>query len=179
MRIIWLWLNGECAKDISRNVGTSVTTVYRWIRRWKLEGHVDRRNSIAEAEAGHPCGKTSESKTSLPSVAKGELQLNPFNCSAVWLRPIYPHEPPFCFVNRECPSTYRDETYRWRFGLPLERAPEREAIQRIEFGGSFITDRYGGRRESVQPSPTREFIRSISTQKEADLGFGVCRLGCQ
>lgn len=33
-------------KNIAQNVGTSCTTVYRWIRRWRKEGHVDRRNGL-------------------------------------------------------------------------------------------------------------------------------------
>lgn len=33
--IIWLWLHGLPTKDISLKTGVSVSTVYRWIRRWQ------------------------------------------------------------------------------------------------------------------------------------------------
>ncbi|KAK3893555.1 hypothetical protein Pcinc_002620 [Petrolisthes cinctipes] len=37
-RIVQLWQKGVAVRNISRKTGASVTTVYRWIRRWKEEG---------------------------------------------------------------------------------------------------------------------------------------------
>ncbi|KAK4299457.1 hypothetical protein Pmani_028270 [Petrolisthes manimaculis] len=37
-RIMWLWLAGYTARDIAAETGTSLSTVYRWIRRWEKEG---------------------------------------------------------------------------------------------------------------------------------------------
>ncbi|KAK4325080.1 hypothetical protein Pmani_004236 [Petrolisthes manimaculis] len=37
-RIVQLWQKGMAVRNISRKTGASVTTVYRWIRRWKEEG---------------------------------------------------------------------------------------------------------------------------------------------
>lgn len=34
-KIIWLWLRGTSARSISHQTGASLTTVYRWIHRWK------------------------------------------------------------------------------------------------------------------------------------------------
>lgn len=34
-RIVWLWLAGCRARDISIRTGTSISTVYRWLRRWQ------------------------------------------------------------------------------------------------------------------------------------------------
>lgn len=117
IRIICLWLNGEGAKDISQNVGTSVTTVYRWIRRWKLEGHVDRRIGVTEAKVLYPCRKESVSKNSMPSISRGELPMSPFSSPAVWLRPSHPYDPlSYRVVSRECPSNllyYYDEVFKW------------------------------------------------------------------
>uniref|UniRef100_A0A0P4WAP5 Insertion element IS150 protein InsJ-like helix-turn-helix domain-containing protein n=1 Tax=Scylla olivacea TaxID=85551 RepID=A0A0P4WAP5_SCYOL len=40
---VWLWASGMPVRDIAVRSGTSVTTVYRWIRRWQREGHVNTR----------------------------------------------------------------------------------------------------------------------------------------
>lgn len=39
--IIWLWLEGLSTKDISLKTGVSVSTVYRWIRRWQKSRQPD------------------------------------------------------------------------------------------------------------------------------------------
>lgn len=40
---VWMWLEGMSLRAIARHTGASVTTVYRWIRRWQREGHVNTR----------------------------------------------------------------------------------------------------------------------------------------
>lgn len=42
--IVWLWVEGWSVRVIAQHTGTSVTTVYRWIRRWEREGNVETRN---------------------------------------------------------------------------------------------------------------------------------------
>lgn len=42
-RFVWLWMEGKPIKDIAKDAGTSTTTVYRWIRRWKCEGVVESK----------------------------------------------------------------------------------------------------------------------------------------
>lgn len=42
-RIVWLWLTGSSAMDISRQTGLSLSTIYRWIRRWEEERAMDNR----------------------------------------------------------------------------------------------------------------------------------------
>lgn len=39
-RFVWLWRNGLSSGAIAQKTGTSITTVCRWLRRWRLEGHV-------------------------------------------------------------------------------------------------------------------------------------------
>lgn len=39
-RFVWLWQSGLSARAIAQENRTSVTTVFRWIRRWKREGNV-------------------------------------------------------------------------------------------------------------------------------------------
>ncbi|KAK3878422.1 hypothetical protein Pcinc_017006 [Petrolisthes cinctipes] len=41
--IVWLWVEGWSVKAIAQHTGTSITTVYRWIRRWQKEGNVSDR----------------------------------------------------------------------------------------------------------------------------------------
>ena len=40
---VWLWAYGVPIRNIAVRSGTSITTVYRWIRRWQREGHVNSR----------------------------------------------------------------------------------------------------------------------------------------
>lgn len=40
---VWMWVSGMSLRAIARQTGASVTTVYRWIRRWQREGHVFTR----------------------------------------------------------------------------------------------------------------------------------------
>lgn len=42
-QIVWLWLTGCSALAISKKTGVSLSTVYRWIRRWQAEGTVETR----------------------------------------------------------------------------------------------------------------------------------------
>lgn len=41
--IVWLWLEGASARSISQMTGASLSTVYRWVRRWQDEGSVATR----------------------------------------------------------------------------------------------------------------------------------------
>lgn len=41
--MVWMWLNGASARRISSHTGASVSTVYRWIRRWNDEGTLETR----------------------------------------------------------------------------------------------------------------------------------------
>lgn len=43
-RIVWLWVAGLAARDIAKETGTSLSTVYRWIRRWEKEGTLETRS---------------------------------------------------------------------------------------------------------------------------------------
>lgn len=42
-RFVWMWSGGMSARAISLETGASVTTICRWIRRWRKEGHVNTR----------------------------------------------------------------------------------------------------------------------------------------
>lgn len=42
-RFVWLWRSGLSARTIAQESGTSVTTVCRWIKRWRREGTVAKR----------------------------------------------------------------------------------------------------------------------------------------
>lgn len=42
-KFVFLWVGGMSARAIAQNTGTSVTTVCRWITRWRTEGHVENR----------------------------------------------------------------------------------------------------------------------------------------
>lgn len=45
-RFVIMWTGGMSLRAIARHTGSSVTTVYRWIRRWQHEGHISTRNRI-------------------------------------------------------------------------------------------------------------------------------------
>ncbi|KAK3875538.1 hypothetical protein Pcinc_019587 [Petrolisthes cinctipes] len=42
--IIRMWLEGTSARDISIKTGISISTIHRWVRRWREEGTVDTRS---------------------------------------------------------------------------------------------------------------------------------------
>lgn len=44
-RIVKLWIKGNSARAIAQQTGFSATTVCRWIKRWKNEGHATFTNS--------------------------------------------------------------------------------------------------------------------------------------
>ena len=74
---ILLWTSGMSIRNIAVRSGTSVTTVYRWVRRWQREGHVNfrPRNSRPVIAA-----------TSLPQKDlshRGEYNVQPFTASSV------------------------------------------------------------------------------------------------
>ena len=43
-RFVKMWLGGNSARTIAQYTGASATTVCRWIRRWKIEGHLNLRH---------------------------------------------------------------------------------------------------------------------------------------
>ncbi|XP_045124108.1 uncharacterized protein LOC123512028 [Portunus trituberculatus] len=43
-RMIWLWLAGLSAREISCCTGASVSTVYRWLRRWQAGDSLEIKN---------------------------------------------------------------------------------------------------------------------------------------
>lgn len=84
--IVRMWLDGFPARLIAMHLGTSTTTVYKWIRRFKDEGSVETRlrrsgTYVASvkfakyvAEAGKNTGLQSP-----PAAALGP-QRSPFSC---------------------------------------------------------------------------------------------------
>ncbi|KAK8384715.1 hypothetical protein O3P69_014351 [Scylla paramamosain] len=63
-----MWLGGKSARTISSETGTSICTVYRWIRRWREEGNVDSRPYRGKRR----CYKV----TSLPSGSEPSLTIS-------------------------------------------------------------------------------------------------------
>lgn len=51
-RIVWMWVDGVSTRIIAQEMGTSVTTVCRWIRRWQREGEVNTRYRRSSCRAG-------------------------------------------------------------------------------------------------------------------------------
>lgn len=47
-RMVWMWVGGQSARSIARETGASVSTVYRWIRRWEQEGNVHTRPRVGK-----------------------------------------------------------------------------------------------------------------------------------
>lgn len=51
---VWKWVCGRSVRTIAYETGSSMTTVSRWIRRWKREGNVNTR-----PRPGRPCSSKS------------------------------------------------------------------------------------------------------------------------
>ena len=49
VKFVLLWRHGMSLRTIARHTGSSVTTVYRWIRRWQQEGHINTRPRLYSA----------------------------------------------------------------------------------------------------------------------------------
>ncbi|XP_053643873.2 glutamate receptor 4-like [Cherax quadricarinatus] len=56
MRFVMMWVEGMSARDIALQTGSSVSTVYRWIRRWQRDGNVygSRRRMYLRVAANLP-----------------------------------------------------------------------------------------------------------------------------
>ncbi|XP_066984733.1 uncharacterized protein [Macrobrachium rosenbergii] len=54
-KMVCMWVGGMSARAIAQETGTSVTTVYRWIRRWQKEGNVETK-----PRSGRPRTTTAE-----------------------------------------------------------------------------------------------------------------------
>lgn len=82
--IVWLWLDGASARAISRQTGASLSTVYRWVRRWQEEGTVEtkpyhrrlRRNPWSDSNkllrAGTPRGKNRNKLEKISNITLGK-----------------------------------------------------------------------------------------------------------
>lgn len=72
-RFVLMWAEGMSLRAIARHTGASVTTVYRWIRRWQYEGHVNTRPRIFRSLNCHPkdslfmCESTKHTPQTSPS----------------------------------------------------------------------------------------------------------------
>lgn len=49
-RMVWMWMGGQSARDIAQETGASVSTVYRWIRRWEQEGNIHTRPRTGKSQ---------------------------------------------------------------------------------------------------------------------------------
>lgn len=58
MRFVLRWQNGQSARVIAEESGTSVATVCRWLRRWKNEGNINTKNKSGRPRQRMKKGKT-------------------------------------------------------------------------------------------------------------------------
>lgn len=65
VEFVWLWASGVPVRDIAIRSHTSVTTVYRWIRRYQREGHVNTRPRSGRPPV--PVSHSWKGKLSLPT----------------------------------------------------------------------------------------------------------------
>lgn len=49
--IVCMWASGRSVREVARETGSSVTTVYRWIRRWRQEGSLSTRRRCGRPRA--------------------------------------------------------------------------------------------------------------------------------
>lgn len=69
VRFVWMWISGMSARAIAQETGTSVTTVCRWIQRWRQEGNVNTKT-----RSGRPCKKM------IRKGKKNHVYLSPIKC---------------------------------------------------------------------------------------------------
>lgn len=73
-KFIWLWVKGNSARSIAKETGTSVTTVYRWIRRWRHGGVVENK-----PRCGRPRVTSKEEDIAILRTACARSQLSSIN----------------------------------------------------------------------------------------------------
>lgn len=107
-RFVWMWAGGMSARAIAQETGASVTTICRWIRRWRREGHVNtkprrgrpRKNRIYVMENIHshivpfiqdvPSARTAETQLSENSpFSQTPTQVFPLNCLSSLMNLFY------------------------------------------------------------------------------------------
>ena len=114
--LVWLWVAGRSVHTIALLTGTSVTTVYRWIRRWQREGHVNSRPRSGRPRLGTRKGSA-------------QVQLQHISSPSSWPTPasvhvLSPHHDPCDFhlyqVDGWTPETFTRQGTSWREKLMTE-----------------------------------------------------------
>lgn len=89
-RIVHLWQKGTAVRTISRKTGASITTVYRWIRRWQEEGTLKTRPYRKRPRAATWQREIAAAASSLSSTYSGKPSKRDWStelCSARLLNP--------------------------------------------------------------------------------------------
>lgn len=73
-KFIWLWVKGNSARSIAKETGASVTTVYRWIRRWRHGGVIENK-----PRCGRPRVTSKEEDFAILRTACARSQLSSIN----------------------------------------------------------------------------------------------------
>ncbi|KAK3886355.1 hypothetical protein Pcinc_004591 [Petrolisthes cinctipes] len=76
-KIVLLWVEGWSVRAIAQHTGTSVTTVYRWIRRWQKEGNVKTRSKSGRPRSSFGSG---ERGNRFSHSSTFDLQTTDFSC---------------------------------------------------------------------------------------------------
>lgn len=79
---VWLWVTGMSRRAIAVKAGVSVTTVCRWIQRWRREGHVERRPCRR-----NPVVNCQRYTYNMCSFLFGGQWIPPYHCFMLWFQP--------------------------------------------------------------------------------------------
>lgn len=70
-RFVWLWLAGMSVRTIARVTGSSMTTVWRWVNRWRNEGNICSRYPtevrLSENRLPHTLSTSYKAQPQLPA----------------------------------------------------------------------------------------------------------------
>lgn len=78
--IVWLWSRGLPARTIAQEAKTSITTVYRWIRRWKEVGSIATRYHTGRHRIWSPESNTHDLNIQVTTSAAGVCPSSPYQC---------------------------------------------------------------------------------------------------
>lgn len=67
-RFVWMWSIGMSARSIAQETGASVTTICRWIRRWRKEGHINTRPRRGRPRKNTTSSSLRRYRNSFPSI---------------------------------------------------------------------------------------------------------------
>lgn len=91
--MVWLWERGTPPTVIARDINTSLTTVYRWIRRWRQDG------SVRNKQRRTKCKKDIQKYAPIESIEEEQKAYGPSESNSGSFTTLYPPQHSYFLHN--------------------------------------------------------------------------------